>query len=631
MKKISFFLLVFFIQFSSYGQSKRQQKFMVMNVSYEDASVATLITLEEFLGINLMTLNKGIYGENNTTIIKEYKFNTSLEQYKGDLYFIHDGKNLIINLKNFQYYDAEKKDYMLALLGVNHIGIKSSLRKKIVEYINQVLSDNERLDKGKNLGENIKKKQLIASEIPVPKARAVQQGYAKKGIQFNINQEKFLVGGNIDIIFSQSIEPSAVGFIYIVDINTPRGNIVHYNNRIIKKDYIHSSNGKITLKLPREPGEYEVRYALNKTNVIKEEVAYKAISVEMPITEISLSKTNFVPGEAIRANWSTEIDLNTLSHIGIVANDVPHGSSNENQRHKINGAYLKGKKGLSILKAPSEEGTYTIRLSEYYSGKELASKTFTVSNAVVELKLEKKTFNAGEKIKILFNSSSASQNQAWIGILPSDIPHGNTEENKKHWINSDNVTGKKEAVIYLVAPTKAGNYDIRMNYYGSNYSYSNGSELASVSIVVSADEKSQKTNNLNFKYSSINNISESLALGGSVLNEKVILNNINFNTGSAELTEKSKSNLKELVTLLTNYPNLKLEISGHTDSTGNEDSNLELSKKRAQSVVVYLIMNNAKPSSLSYEGYGQYKPIYNNKTSQGKLKNRRVEFQILNQ
>ena len=74
---------------------------------------------------------------------------------------------------------------------------------------------------------------------------------------------------------------------------------------------------------------------------------------------------------------------------------------------------------------------------------------------------------------------------------------------------------------------------------------------------------------------------------------------------------------------------LKVEISGHTDSRGSDKSNLELSKKRAQSVVDYLVSVGVKKTNLIAKGYGETKPVSVVDTEEGYAQNRRVEFKFV--
>lgn len=109
----------------------------------------------------------------------------------------------------------------------------------------------------------------------------------------------------------------------------------------------------------------------------------------------------------------------------------------------------------------------------------------------------------------------------------------------------------------------------------------------------------------------------------------VRLNNIFFETASADLKKESFVELKKVIELLTKYPEMEIEISGHTDNVGNKDYNKDLSQKRAQSVVNYLKENGVQTERLKAKGYGMDRPVAENDSEEGRAKNRRVEFTIL--
>ncbi|NWJ50507.1 MAG: OmpA family protein [Bacteroidetes bacterium] len=112
-------------------------------------------------------------------------------------------------------------------------------------------------------------------------------------------------------------------------------------------------------------------------------------------------------------------------------------------------------------------------------------------------------------------------------------------------------------------------------------------------------------------------------------NNAVILNNIFFETGSYVLLDRSVSELNRLVELLKNNPTLKIMISGHTDNQGDDKMNITLSENRARAVVAFLIKAGITPSRLSSAGYGKTLPVDTNDTDEGRAKNRRTEFKVI--
>lgn len=87
-------------------------------------------------------------------------------------------------------------------------------------------------------------------------------------------------------------------------------------------------------------------------------------------------------------------------------------------------------------------------------------------------------------------------------------------------------------------------------------------------------------------------------------------------------------NLDRVAEILVEFPDTNITIQGHTDNTGNKDFNLQLSKKRAESVAQYLSNKGVLFSRFNIEAFGQDAPRYDNNTTQGRAQNRRVEMAI---
>ncbi len=111
--------------------------------------------------------------------------------------------------------------------------------------------------------------------------------------------------------------------------------------------------------------------------------------------------------------------------------------------------------------------------------------------------------------------------------------------------------------------------------------------------------------------------------------ESIVLNNIFFEVNKADLKSESKAELDKILKFLNDNPTVRLEISGHTDNTGDKISNQNLSENRAKSVVSYLTRGGVIASRLTAKGYGDSKPVMPNTTQENKSKNRRTEMKVL--
>jgi len=111
--------------------------------------------------------------------------------------------------------------------------------------------------------------------------------------------------------------------------------------------------------------------------------------------------------------------------------------------------------------------------------------------------------------------------------------------------------------------------------------------------------------------------------------QKVILNNIFFDSGKAELLPASALELDRLVQLLKDYSDLKIQVNGHTDDVGSEMDNMILSKNRAKAVVDYLQSKGIINERLQYKGFGESQPLNEGTTETSRTQNRRTEFEII--
>ncbi len=108
-----------------------------------------------------------------------------------------------------------------------------------------------------------------------------------------------------------------------------------------------------------------------------------------------------------------------------------------------------------------------------------------------------------------------------------------------------------------------------------------------------------------------------------------VLKGVNFKFGKADLTPESLPVLDGVATALGDFPQVRVEVQGHTDNVGPANVNMKLSQARAQSVADYLVAKGIDKARLDVKGYGGSKPIAPNNTSAGKRKNRRVELNWL--
>lgn len=117
---------------------------------------------------------------------------------------------------------------------------------------------------------------------------------------------------------------------------------------------------------------------------------------------------------------------------------------------------------------------------------------------------------------------------------------------------------------------------------------------------------------------------------GCPLGKVTTLHGVTFEFDQARLRPDAKTILGDTAALLKRYPDIKVEIAGHTDSTGSQEYNQQLSEVRAAAVREHLVSQGLPSEAVSSKGYGELEPVADNATAEGRELNRRVEMRILN-
>ena len=152
---------------------------------------------------------------------------------------------------------------------------------------------------------------------------------------------------------------------------------------------------------------------------------------------------------------------------------------------------------------------------------------------------------------------------------------------------------------------------------------------ASYALFVSSPGYLYKSLNFNLTEGKPDPVKIDISLQPVQTGSAVVLKNIFFDYDRYTLRPESFPELDETFKFLNENPRLHIEIGGHTDNTGQDEKNKQLSLNRAKAVADYLIQKGIDPVRLSVKGYGAALPVASNDTDAGRQTNRRIEFRIV--
>ncbi len=206
--------------------------------------------------------------------------------------------------------------------------------------------------------------------------------------------------------------------------------------------------------------------------------------------DLTLDKTVFTPNEKISVRFVANGNWSSDAWIGIVPSRIPHGSESVNDEHDVEYQFIENRSSGVMVFNPPGIGRWDIRMHDNDSeGRETAYISFTVNNsdmvinnelphAEATLVLNKTEFSPGEKIRVSFTAPRHWSSDAWIGILPSHIPHGSEAVNDEYDVEYQFIENRASGVMVFNSPG-SGQWDLRMNDNDSE-----GREITSVSFHV---------------------------------------------------------------------------------------------------------------------------------------------------
>jgi len=321
-------------------------------------------------------------------------------------------------------------------------------------------------------------------------------------VSLSVSRTILTPGEEFTVSFSATPALPGDAWIGIVPSAVPHGSETVNDQNDLTYQYVQGrTSGTMAFRAPMAPGSYDMR--MNDTDNNGREVAFVTVTVAgqaaQPVQPIQsqgeatlrLERNSFRPGESIRVIFTAPGHYAADAWVGLIPSQTPHGSEAVNDQHDMTYQYVsKRTSGEMLFNAPGEAGTYDFRMNDTdNNGREVASVTFTVSAPAAQpaqpqggeatLRLEQTNFRPGEAIRVFFTAPGHYAANAWVGIIPSQFPHGSEAVNDQHDTTYQYVSKRTSGEMIFNAPGQAGTYDLRMNDTDDN-----GREVATVTFFV---------------------------------------------------------------------------------------------------------------------------------------------------
>lgn len=417
----------------------------------------------------------------------------------------------------------------------------------------------------------------------------------------------YVPGTPVTVHFTSAGGLSENAWIGLIPSDVAHGDEAVNDQHDVDYQYLEGkASGSVTLTAPSQPGAWDARLNDGAGHELAT-VSFTVRAVDPRDASLALAATTVAPGADLTVTFKAPAGLPEDAWIGVVPATVAHGDGEEIDRHDVTYEYLEGHaSGSWTFTAPADPGAWEVRMVDAgRRGRELAAAGFTVRRlGGATLELDRTTVPAGQEFTARFTTPVGLAPNAWVGVIPSSVPHGDEAVNDQHDVDYEYLEGRTSGTLTLRAPAEPGAYDLRMNDNDSA-----GKEIASVSFTVGSELSSAE-------------MAATLARAG-----KLAVYGIHFATDSAAIEPDSHRPLAEIGQLLIRDPELRLVIEGHTDATGDAAHNQELSERRAASVKAYLVDTfGIDGGRLDTRGRGATQPVAGNDTAAGRALNRRVEL-----
>ncbi len=284
--------------------------------------------------------------------------------------------------------------------------------------------------------------------------------------RLKIDQDRVLPDQTMTLSVEVDKTPGSRDWVGLIPDEVPHGDAGVNDRYDLQYKYVEKKTSMtFEFKSPLKPGFYTFRY--NESSTQKETSSIR-FEVWAPPPSITLSKTTFAPDEQIELTFTAWKWFGSGSWIGIIPSEVGHGDVGINDRHDLAYRYLKNAtEGSQIYKAPLKPGAYDFRMNQVNPiRREVASVRFDVVAPPPQIVMTTSRVAPSSKIQIRFTAWKWFGSGSWIGIIPSEVAHGDAGINDRHDLAYQYLKSETEGQQTYDIPKNPGRYDFRMNQVG---------------------------------------------------------------------------------------------------------------------------------------------------------------------
>ena len=360
-----------------------------------------------------------------------------------------------------------------------------------------------------------------------------------------------------------------------------------------------AANKRLTFVAPKEAGQYQFKL-LSRDYTGKEyaQLTFTVEQISQTAVRLSTDKTAYKPTESIQVTFGIDTPPAQKAWIGLFPAEAPHNST----QNYLTYQYVKGKSQHTFrFVAPEKPGQYELRFFDNEQGNEIQTTAFRVNdftNLAVSVTTDKKDYAPQTNMVVDFVAHKDFPSRAWIGIFK-----GKVDDDRRDYLDYRYINKQTKGRFIFKTPITKDAYHVKM------FSSESGAIVASTDFTVNASLNAET-------------LKQQIDKQG-----KASLYGIYFDLDKSTIRNTSHPTLQAVGNLLKTNPELAIQIQGHTDDLGEAQYNLKLSEQRASAVKQYLIKHFAiTPTRLTSIGFGETKPVTNNKNDAERALNRRVDI-----